>query len=53
MYADSLLQESLDQLTEWAVEKFKDVRNKSIEPPSFPDNPLTKKELMVESDCIV
>ncbi|ORE08646.1 hypothetical protein BCV72DRAFT_203143 [Rhizopus microsporus var. microsporus] len=38
--------ESLDQLTEWAVEKFRDVRNKSIEPPSFPDNPLTKKELM-------
>ncbi|RCH95916.1 Insulinase (Peptidase M16), partial [Rhizopus azygosporus] len=42
--------ESLDQLTEWAVEKFKDVRNKSIEPPSFPDNPLTKKELMPVKD---
>ncbi|KAI7855111.1 Metalloenzyme, LuxS/M16 peptidase-like protein [Circinella umbellata] len=38
--------ESLDQLTDWAVEKFKDVRNKGIEPPSFPGHPLTEKELM-------
>ncbi|KAI7897701.1 Metalloenzyme, LuxS/M16 peptidase-like protein [Cokeromyces recurvatus] len=38
--------ESLDQLTEWAVEKFKYVRNKNIEPPSFPGHPLTEKELM-------
>lgn len=39
--------ESLDQLTEWAVDKFKDIRNKSIDPPSFPGHPLTKNELMV------
>lgn len=39
--------ESLDQLTEWVVDKFKNVRNKNIEPPSFPGHPLTKNELMV------
>lgn len=39
--------ESLDQLTEWAVDKFNDVRNKGIEPPKFPGHPLTEKELMV------
>ncbi|KAI7895156.1 Metalloenzyme, LuxS/M16 peptidase-like protein [Mucor mucedo] len=38
--------EPLDQLTEWAVEKFKNVRNKNIQPPSFPGHPLTKNELM-------
>ncbi|KAG2190397.1 hypothetical protein INT46_004590 [Mucor plumbeus] len=38
--------ESLDELTEWAVDKFKSVRNKGIEPPSFPGHPLTKNELM-------
>ncbi|OBZ83270.1 Insulin-degrading enzyme [Choanephora cucurbitarum] len=38
--------EPLDQLTEWAVDKFKDVRNKNIDPPSFPGHPLTKNELM-------
>ncbi|KAF7727647.1 Insulinase (Peptidase M16) [Apophysomyces ossiformis] len=38
--------ESLDELTEWVVEKFKDVRNKNIEPPSFPGHPLTENELM-------
>ncbi|KAI9321267.1 Metalloenzyme, LuxS/M16 peptidase-like protein [Dichotomocladium elegans] len=38
--------ESLDQLTEWAVEKFNDVRNKGIEPPRFPGHPLTQNELM-------
>ncbi|KAG0178612.1 Insulinase (Peptidase M16) [Apophysomyces sp. BC1034] len=37
--------ESLDQLTEWAVAKFKDVRNKAIDPPSFDGYPLTKNEL--------
>ncbi|KAF7728621.1 Insulinase (Peptidase M16) [Apophysomyces ossiformis] len=37
--------ESLDQLTDWAVEKFKDVRNKAINPPSFDGHPLTKNEL--------
>ncbi|KAI9477913.1 MAG: Metalloenzyme, LuxS/M16 peptidase-like protein [Benjaminiella poitrasii] len=38
--------ESLDQLTEWAVDKFKHVRNKNIEAPSFPGHPLTENELM-------
>ncbi|KAG0170307.1 Insulinase (Peptidase M16) [Apophysomyces sp. BC1034] len=38
--------ENLDELTEWVVEKFKDVRNKDIEPPSFAGHPLTENELM-------
>ncbi|KAI8388880.1 Metalloenzyme, LuxS/M16 peptidase-like protein [Radiomyces spectabilis] len=38
--------ESLDELTQWTVEKFKNVRNKNIQPPSFPGHPLTKNELM-------
>ncbi|KAI8967298.1 Metalloenzyme, LuxS/M16 peptidase-like protein [Mycotypha africana] len=38
--------ESLDQLTEWTVSKFNAVRNKDIQPPSFPGHPLTKNELM-------
>ncbi|KAI7866288.1 Metalloenzyme, LuxS/M16 peptidase-like protein [Spinellus fusiger] len=38
--------ESLDVLTEWAVEKFKGVKNKSIQVPSFPSYPLTQNELM-------
>ncbi|KAL0093600.1 ubiquinol-cytochrome c reductase core subunit 2 [Phycomyces blakesleeanus] len=38
--------ETLEELTEWTVEKFKDVRNKGIDPPSFPNHPLTKNELM-------
>ncbi|CAO3593944.1 unnamed protein product [Absidia cylindrospora] len=37
--------ESLDTLTDWAVDKFKDVRNKNIDPPSFDGHPLTEKEL--------
>lgn len=44
--------ESLDQLTEWAVDKFNDVRNKGIEPPKFPGHPLTEKELMVKQTMI-
>ncbi|KAI8982604.1 Metalloenzyme, LuxS/M16 peptidase-like protein [Pilobolus umbonatus] len=38
--------ESLDQLTEWAVDKFNDVRNKNIDAPSFHGHPLTQNELM-------
>ncbi|KAI9475636.1 MAG: Metalloenzyme, LuxS/M16 peptidase-like protein [Benjaminiella poitrasii] len=38
--------ESLDQLTEWVVEKFSNVVNKNITVPSFPGHPLTKNELM-------
>lgn len=37
--------ESLEQLTEWAVEKFSSVKNKSIPVPSFDGHPLTKNEL--------
>lgn len=39
--------ESLDTLTDWAVDKFKDVRNKNIPPPTFEGHPLTEKELKV------
>ncbi|KAI7901194.1 Metalloenzyme, LuxS/M16 peptidase-like protein [Cokeromyces recurvatus] len=38
--------ESLDQLTEWVVEKFSDVVNKNISVPSFPGHPLTNNELL-------
>ncbi|CAO3650854.1 unnamed protein product [Cunninghamella echinulata] len=38
--------EPLSTLTEWAVDKFKGVRNKDIKPPSFDGHPLTEKELM-------
>ncbi|RUS32698.1 Metalloenzyme, LuxS/M16 peptidase-like protein [Jimgerdemannia flammicorona] len=38
--------ESLDQLTEWTVEKFSLIRDKRIEPPKFEGHPLTEKELM-------
>jgi insulysin len=41
------LLESLDTLTTWAVDKFKDVRNKNIDPPTFEGHPLTEKELKV------
>lgn len=38
--------ESLDQLTEWVVEKFSTVTNKNIPVPSFKGHPLTKNEIM-------
>jgi insulysin len=34
-------------MTTWTVEKFKDVRNKDIEPPAFDGHALTSNELMV------
>ncbi|KAJ3300130.1 Insulinase (Peptidase M16) [Borealophlyctis nickersoniae] len=37
--------ESLDELTNWAVEKFSDIRDKNIEVPSFQGHPLTPAEL--------
>ncbi|KAG1283773.1 hypothetical protein G6F66_010823 [Rhizopus arrhizus] len=37
--------ESLQQLTEWVVEMFSSVKNKSIPVPSFDGHPLTKNEL--------
>lgn len=38
--------ESLDQLTEWVVDKFSSVTNKNIPVPSFEGHPLTKNEVM-------
>ncbi|KAF9955870.1 Insulinase (Peptidase M16) [Mortierella alpina] len=38
--------EPLDQLSEWAVEKFSDIKSLSIQPPSYPGPPLTAKELL-------
>lgn len=35
----------LDQLTEWVVQKFSDVRNKGLAAPSFPRSPLGKEQL--------
>ncbi|KAJ3087149.1 hypothetical protein HK102_011718, partial [Quaeritorhiza haematococci] len=37
--------EPLDKLTEWVVEMFTAVKNKSIPVPSFPGHPLTESEL--------
>ncbi|KAF9579675.1 Insulinase (Peptidase M16), partial [Lunasporangiospora selenospora] len=39
-------QEPLDQLTKWAVEKFSDVKNLDIEPPSYSSPPLTENEFL-------
>ncbi|KAI9096425.1 Metalloenzyme, LuxS/M16 peptidase-like protein [Phlyctochytrium arcticum] len=37
--------ESLDELTNWVVTRFSEVRNKDIQVPSFEGHPLTKSEL--------
>ncbi|KAK9476376.1 Metalloenzyme, LuxS/M16 peptidase-like protein [Lipomyces japonicus] len=37
--------ESLDELQDWAVEKFSAVGNSQIDPPRFKGHPLTEKEL--------
>jgi hypothetical protein len=37
-------------MTTWAVEKFTDVRNKSIDPPAFEGHALTSNELMVSGN---
>lgn len=39
--------ESLDQLTEWVVDKFSHVKNKNIPVPEFDGHPLTANELKV------
>lgn len=39
--------EPLDQLSQWVIEKFSTVKNKSIPVPTFEGHPLTKNELMV------
>ncbi|KAG0054713.1 Insulinase (Peptidase M16) [Gryganskiella cystojenkinii] len=38
--------DSLDKLTEWAVDKFSEIRNLGITPPAFPNSPWTSKELL-------
>lgn len=40
--------ESLDQLTEWAVDKFSGVRNKGLAAPSFPRSPLGQDQLATQ-----
>ncbi|CAG8596514.1 4609_t:CDS:10, partial [Acaulospora morrowiae] len=37
--------DSLDQLTQWVVEKFSDIKNKNLPIPTFGDHPFTEKEL--------
>jgi insulysin len=39
--------ESLDQLTQWVVEKFSAVKNKGIPVPTFEGHPLTENEMLV------
>ena len=39
--------ESLDQLSQWVIEKFSAVKNKNIPIPTFEGHPLTDNELMV------
>ena len=39
--------EPLDQLAEWAIEKFSPVRNLDITPPANTNPPWTEKELLV------
>ncbi|KAF9354795.1 Insulinase (Peptidase M16) [Mortierella sp. NVP85] len=39
-------QDSLDQLTEWALSKFGDVKDLGISPPVYQNPPLTSKELL-------
>ncbi|ORZ23200.1 Metalloenzyme, LuxS/M16 peptidase-like protein [Absidia repens] len=38
-------QESLDQLTQWVVDKFSNVQDKNIKIPTYPGHPLTQNEL--------
>ena len=42
--------ESLDQLSQWVIEKFSAVKNKGIPIPTFGGHPLTKNELSVRSN---
>ncbi|KAI8612850.1 Metalloenzyme, LuxS/M16 peptidase-like protein [Chytriomyces sp. MP71] len=38
--------ESLDQLQQWVVEKASAIKNKDIDPPSWPGHPMTKDDLL-------
>lgn len=44
---ESFFIDTLDQLTEWAVEKFSSVRNLGISPPAYLNSPWTSKEILV------
>ncbi|CAG8742754.1 12068_t:CDS:10, partial [Acaulospora morrowiae] len=37
--------DSLDQLTQWVVEKFSDIKNKNLPIPTFGGHPFTEREL--------
>jgi insulysin len=39
--------ESLDQLEDWVVSKFSNVKNKNLNAPNFPGKPFTEKEMQV------
>lgn len=43
--------EPLDQLTQWAIEMFSDIRNLGIQPPANTNPPWTAKELLVRMLC--
>lgn len=43
--------EPLDQLTQWAIEMFSDIRNLGIQPPANTNPPWTAKELLVSMLC--
>ena len=36
--------ESIEELTEWAIEMFSEIKNKDTPVPSFPGHPLTKEQ---------
>lgn len=40
--------ESLDELTQWAVDKFSGVRNKGLAAPTFPSSPLGPNQLQTQ-----
>ncbi|CAO1620783.1 unnamed protein product [Sympodiomycopsis kandeliae] len=40
--------ESLEQLTEWVVENFSQVRNKGLAAPTFPSSPLSSHQLQTQ-----
>lgn len=44
--------EPLDQLTQWAIEMFSDIRNLGIQPPANTNPPWTAKELLVKMLCL-
>jgi secreted Zn-dependent insulinase-like peptidase len=45
--------DSLDQLTQWVVEKFSAIKNKNVPIPIFDGHPLTKNELLVRQIIMI